>query len=135
MVASAIARNSPAFHLTPRFDTGRMPAELAGPDGTAEGDVHLMDKSGEAYTPPPVKANPFGGSGRSMRETPAEGAAPVPTTEAKELTVDPAQPTTTLQIRLHDGRCLLHFERCTLILPPDSTREHSCTPVYMHAHI
>ena len=41
---------------------GRMPAELMGPDGNPEGDVHIIDKSGEQYVPP--KAKPFSGEGR-----------------------------------------------------------------------
>merc|ERR1719263_1489578 len=83
---------------------GRMPAELVGPDGNAESDVHLIDKSQEPYKPPPVTLKPFGGAGRSMRdEAGASSTAPPPPTDAEELTVDPAQPTTSLQIKLHDG--------------------------------
>ena len=47
---------------------GQMPAELIGEDGVAEGDVHIVDKSGEAYKPPPVTLKPFQGEGRSMRD-------------------------------------------------------------------
>ena len=45
-----------------------MPAELIGEDGGAEGDVHIIDKSGEPYKPPTVAEKPFQGQGRSMRE-------------------------------------------------------------------
>eukprot|EP00316_Scyphosphaera_apsteinii_P001357 CAMPEP_0119311772 /NCGR_PEP_ID=MMETSP1333-20130426/23818_1 /TAXON_ID=418940 /ORGANISM="Scyphosphaera apsteinii, Strain RCC1455" /LENGTH=300 /DNA_ID=CAMNT_0007316243 /DNA_START=39 /DNA_END=942 /DNA_ORIENTATION=+ len=83
---------------------GQMPSELVGPDGNAESDVHLIDRSGEPYKPPPPTLKPFSGSGRSMRDAPAEGVSPPPPpTSGSELSVDPAQPTTTLQIRLHDG--------------------------------
>jgi len=84
---------------------GRMPAELVGPDGNAESDVHLIDKSGEPYKPPPPTLKPFSGAGRSMRDeaSASTAAAPPPPTAEEELTVDPGQPTTTLQIRLHDG--------------------------------
>jgi len=81
---------------------GRLPAELAGPDGNAESDVHLVDRSGEPYKPPPVVLKPFSGAGRSMRDESAASTATAPTT-AEEILVDSSQPTTTLQIRLHDG--------------------------------
>lgn len=85
---------------------GRMPDELVEADGQAEGDVHLIDKSGEAYKPPPVTLKPFQGEGRSMRDDAAgssSGAAAAAPTDAQELTLDPSAPTTTLQVRLADG--------------------------------
>ena len=84
---------------------GQMPAELMGEDGAnQEGDVHIIDKSGEPYKPPPVTLKPFGGEGRSMREEGASSSASAaPAAEAAALTVDDAQPTTTLQVRLADG--------------------------------
>jgi len=84
---------------------GQMPDELMGPDGQAEGDVHIIDKSGEPYKPPPVTLKPFSGEGRSMRDA-SEGSssdAPMPTSEPAELTVDAAAPTTNLRVRLSDG--------------------------------
>ena len=84
---------------------GQMPAELLGEgDGQSEGDVHIIDKSGEPYKPPPVSLKPFGGEGRSMREeASSSGAASSSTADAQELTVDANAPTTTLQVRLADG--------------------------------
>lgn len=85
---------------------GRMPEEFVAADGQAEGDVHLIDKSGEAYKPPPVSLKPFTGEGRSMRDEAAassSGAAAAPPAEAQELSIDPNAPTTTLQVRLADG--------------------------------
>jgi len=85
---------------------GMMPAELMPEDGSAEGDVHVIDKSSEPYKPPPATLKPFGGQGRSMREEAAassSGAEAAGPTEAAELTVDPSAPTTTLQVRLADG--------------------------------
>lgn len=79
---------------------GRMPAELMGSDGNADGDVHIIDKSGEAYKPP--KAKPFSGEGRTMRDESATAAAPQAVGGA-QLVLDESQPTTTLQIRLSDG--------------------------------
>ena len=56
---------------------GQMPAELMGEDGAnQEGDVHIIDKSGEPYKPPPVTLKPFGGEGRSMREEAASVESP-----------------------------------------------------------
>merc|ERR1719198_483350 len=40
---------------------GQMPAELMGAEGQTEGDVHIIDKSGEPYNPPP--ASPSAGRG------------------------------------------------------------------------
>eukprot|EP00320_Phaeocystis_rex_P003239 CAMPEP_0119069628 /NCGR_PEP_ID=MMETSP1178-20130426/24340_1 /TAXON_ID=33656 /ORGANISM="unid sp, Strain CCMP2000" /LENGTH=266 /DNA_ID=CAMNT_0007051405 /DNA_START=34 /DNA_END=834 /DNA_ORIENTATION=- len=78
---------------------GRMPAELMGADGNPEGDVHIIDKSGEEYVPP--KAKPFSGEGRTMRDESAGATAQA--VGGAEIVVDEGQPTTTLQIRLADG--------------------------------
>jgi hypothetical protein len=40
---------------------GQMPAELIGEDGAAEGDVHLIDKSGEVHLRPCVRGEGEGG--------------------------------------------------------------------------
>lgn len=86
------------------INRGRLPAELAGEDGEAESDVHLVDRSGEPYKPPPVKLKPFGGAGRTMRDESSSSAAPPPPpADAAEIVVDESQPTTTLQVRLADG--------------------------------
>lgn len=85
---------------------GRMPAELMGADGRTEGDVHIIDRSGEPYKPPPVTLKPFGGEGRSMRDEAAassSGVAASASAPAAELVLNEAKPVTTLQIRLHDG--------------------------------
>lgn len=89
---------------------GQMPAELLGEgDAMSEGDVHIIDKSGEPYKPPPATLKPFGGQGRSMREEAAASGAASSSTgaasdaEAQELTVSADAPTTTLQVRLADG--------------------------------
>jgi len=81
---------------------GQMPAEFIGPNGEAEGDVHIIDKSGEPYKPPSVTLKPFSGEGRSMRD-PSAASSSAEATEAAELTLDESAPTTTLQIRLSDG--------------------------------
>jgi len=80
---------------------GRMPEEFAAADGQAEGDVHLIDKSGEAYTPPPVVMKPFSGEGMSLGGGSSGAAAAA--ADAQELSLDPSAPTTNLQVRLADG--------------------------------
>jgi len=88
------------------INRGQMPAELMGPDGMTEGDVHIIDKSGEAYTPPPVTLKPFSGEGRSMREeASASGAGPssADAVVPQELVVDATAPTTSIQVRMPDG--------------------------------
>ena len=40
---------------------GQMPAELIGEDGDAEGDVHIIDKSGEVHLRPCVRGEGEGG--------------------------------------------------------------------------
>jgi len=82
---------------------GQMPAEFMGDDGQAEGDVHIVDRSGEPYTPPPVTLKPFSGEGRTMRDASEAGAAAAAPTDAAELVLDDGAPTTTLQVRLADG--------------------------------
>jgi len=83
---------------------GQMPADLVSSEGQAEGDVHIVDKSGEPYQPPPVTLKPFGGEGRSMREEGgSSSSAAAPAAEAAALVVDEGAPTTTLQVRLADG--------------------------------
>jgi len=84
---------------------GQMPAELMGEDGQAEGDVHIIDKSGEPYKPPPATLKPFGGAGRSMRDDAgaASSSSDAPAVDAAVLVLDESAPTTTLQVRLADG--------------------------------
>jgi len=82
---------------------GQMPAEFMGEDGQAEGDVHIIDKSGEGYVPPPVTLKPFSGEGRSMRAEGGASDAAAAAAEPQELTVDASAPTTTLQVRMADG--------------------------------
>ncbi len=80
---------------------GQMPAELAGDDGEAEGEVHLVEANTEKYTPPPVTLKPFSGDGRSLRDESAAGAPPPPEAAAAELQLDESAPMTTLQARAH----------------------------------
>lgn len=67
-------------------------------------DVHVIDKSSEAYVPPPVTVRPFQGEGRSMLDdtAPADHGAVV-SVEPKEAVVDDSAPTTSIQVRMADG--------------------------------
>jgi len=94
------------------INRGQMPAELVGENGASESDVHIIDKSGEPYKPPPAKLKPFTGEGRSMREEAAASgagsssdAADVGDGQPLELNAD--APSTTLQLVLPDGKRLV----------------------------
>lgn len=82
---------------------GQMPAELMGDGDAADGDVHVIDKSGEPYKPPPATLKPFGGAGRSMRDEAGPSASAGSAAPAEQLVLDESAPTTTLQVRLADG--------------------------------
>ncbi|CAM9460603.1 unnamed protein product [Ectocarpus sp. 8 AP-2014] len=87
--------------------SGLVPKELEAGATPGKGtDVKLVDKQNEDYVAPPYVA--FGGDGQTMgASTVAEGAVMTATgaPEASEAPeVDASQPSTTLQIRLHDGR-------------------------------
>lgn len=108
------------------INRGQMPPELMGSDGTAEGDVHIIDKSGEPYKPPPATLKPFSGSGRSMREEAGASGASSSSSEAvagQELTLDADAPTTTLQVRLADGSRKI------------VKANHTHTVLQLHAHV
>ncbi|KAG5188705.1 SEP domain-containing protein [Tribonema minus] len=90
---------------------GIVPRELADGLGKGRGEVHvkLADRRNEDYVPPPTPAYvPFGGEGQTMGSSTAPAAAAI--AGADEVgappVVDDAQPVTTLQIRLADGRRL-----------------------------
>mmetsp|Transcript_26545 Transcript_26545/g.68543 ORF Transcript_26545/g.68543 Transcript_26545/m.68543 type:complete len:147 (+) Transcript_26545:602-1042(+) len=72
------------------------------PHAGADIDVHCIDKSTEAYTPPPPTVTPFAGAGHTMRDdsAPADTGGPV---TPQEAVVDESAPTTSVQLRLHDG--------------------------------
>lgn len=85
---------------------GLVPKELEATATPGKGaDVRLVDKQNEDYVAPAYVA--YGGEGQTMGSTVAEGAVMSATSapEAEEVPeVDASQPSTTLQIRLHDGR-------------------------------
>lgn len=100
----------------------RPPRGCARRAAGADIDVHCIDKSTEAYTPPPPTVKPFTGAGHSMRDdsAPADAVGPV---TPQEAVVDDSQPTTSVQLRLHDG------SRRVLKL------NHSHTVAQLRAHV
>ena len=98
--------------------SGRLPAELRalarGPGG--EIDAELVDKKSEEYVEPIKPIEAFAGAGQKLgggggggesaaaqRHVPSNNELP----SAAELDVDESEPTTSLQIRLHDGTRLV----------------------------
>ena len=67
-------------------------------------DLELVDRRGEVYTPPAYVA--FSGGGRALGTTPTQPTQPAvePAEEPPAVVVDDAQPTTTLQVRLANGK-------------------------------
>eukprot|EP00752_Nemacystus_decipiens_P005684 g5144.t1 len=86
---------------------GVVPKELEADSKEGYGtDVKLVDKRNEEYVAPAYVA--FGGDGQTMGSSAVAAGAVMDATAAPDATevpdVDAAQPATTLQIRLHDGR-------------------------------
>eukprot|EP01123_Difflugia_compressa_P013746 TRINITY_DN6563_c0_g1_i1.p1 TRINITY_DN6563_c0_g1~~TRINITY_DN6563_c0_g1_i1.p1 ORF type:complete len:372 (-),score=98.65 TRINITY_DN6563_c0_g1_i1:149-1264(-) len=79
---------------------GVVPRELESLAGGADVNIELIKKN-EPYTPPPKpKVVAFSGAGQTLGgENTKSGTKAV----AKLISVDDSQPTTTIQIRLHDG--------------------------------
>lgn len=89
------------------INNGRVPAEFAGEQDPY---VSLINKGGQAYEPPAASASArafvgtghsLGGSSSSAAAAAAAGATVQAPTET--ITVDESAPTTTIQMRLHDG--------------------------------
>lgn len=92
------------------LERGDVPAEMRQASGGGIVDVHLDDKRGEDYVPPPPPAYiAFSGQGVSLRsETSSSSSAGFTATmlASVDVTVNDAAPTTVLQIRTHDGKKL-----------------------------
>ncbi|TYZ66274.1 hypothetical protein PybrP1_005426 [[Pythium] brassicae (nom. inval.)] len=101
------ARTDPANRpFLEAIERGVVPRELEGEDQTGPVDISLVDKRQEEYVAPSAPAYvAFSGSGQSMgaasygAEAVIAGAAEA----AERPVVDDKKPTTTLQLRLHDG--------------------------------
>eukprot|EP00741_Cyanophora_paradoxa_P007737 tig00001206_g7486.t1 len=111
------------------IEKGYAPRELEEEAGGEPVNINLVDKKGEEYKPPPgPKYTAFAGSGHTLgsssssapssspaaHPTPASSTSTPPGSipassvgQAIQLEVDASKPTTTLQIRLHDGTRLV----------------------------
>lgn len=92
------------------INKGIAPAELEREARGRPLSVNLMDKKSEDYVPPPKVITPFAGAGQRLGG-PSSAPAPAATTASsaprRPLVVDDTQPTTSVQIRLHDGTRLV----------------------------
>jgi len=96
------------------IEQGLAPREFEEEAGGEPVSINLVDRKTEEWQPPPEpKIKPFSGSGYSLSASssasaPPPSAAPLaPSGKKSGLTVDPNQPTTSLQLRLHDGTRLV----------------------------
>ncbi|KAG7393134.1 NSFL1 cofactor p47 [Phytophthora pseudosyringae] len=104
------ARSDPANRsFLEALERGHVPQELEGENRSEQVEISLVDKRQEDYVaPPPPAYTAFSGEGQSMgsasyaAEAVIQGAA-VP---AERPVVDDKKPTTTLQLRLHNGQRL-----------------------------
>lgn len=95
------------------INKGHVPLELLQKTGNRPVEVNLMDRKGEDYKPPPKVIKPFSGEGQRLGG-PSSATPPQPTTvptsssnRSSRAEVDLRQPTTSVQIRLHDGTRLV----------------------------
>jgi hypothetical protein len=68
-------------------------------------DIKVEDKRGEDYVPPPYRA--FSGSGNALgggAAAPPSAAVYGPGAGARDVVVNPGAPTTTIMVKLLDGR-------------------------------
>jgi len=80
---------------------GMVPRELAG--NGEDIDVELIDNKSEEYKPPPRPALvSFSGAGQSVGGQGVQGSTVI----AKKIHVDETAPTTTVQVRTHNGQRL-----------------------------
>lgn len=86
------------------INNGRVPAEFAGEQDPY---VSLINKGGQPYEPPAASASAraFVGTGHSLGGSTASSASAGATVQAptETISVDESAPTTTIQMRLHDG--------------------------------
>jgi len=88
-------------------NNGVVPRELAAGAHGGELDVELIDKKTEEYKPPPSKpVSAFSGAGHSLGGTDAHKVVGGQV-HGKKLEIDSSAPTTTIQVRLHNGQKLI----------------------------
>ncbi|GJQ09823.1 hypothetical protein GpartN1_g1614.t1 [Galdieria partita] len=94
-------------------ESGYVPREMEEP-GMGNVSINLVDKKDEEFVPPKPKVQPF--TGRGYRLSEGQGSSYVATssgesnsseTERMPSEMDPNKPTTSIQIRLHDGTRLV----------------------------
>jgi len=87
---------------------GLLPKELQQGSSYSEVNVELIDRRGEDYKEPSKVLKPFSGAGQSLGSSSTAAVRTSATTAASTPSgtapiVDESQPTTSIQIRLHDG--------------------------------
>jgi len=88
------------------INRGVAPPELA--QRGQEIDLNIEDRKEEEYKPPALVLRPFSGAGHSLGGGTATTVVAVPPRKQRPpLVVDSSVPTTSLQIRLHDGTRLV----------------------------
>lgn len=96
-------------------ESGYVPREMEEP-GIGHVSINLVDKKDEEYVPPKPKLQPFTGRGYRLMEgtqdsnlTAASSSSDSGSRETERVPVqaDPTKPTTSIQIRLHDGTRLV----------------------------
>lgn len=104
------ARDDPANRpFLEALERGLVPRELEGEDARQQVEVALVDRRAEDYEPPRAPAyTAFSGEGQRMGGAQVAPDAVIHGAQvpAERPVVDDKQPTTTLQLRLHDGRRL-----------------------------
>ncbi|CAH0519894.1 unnamed protein product [Peronospora belbahrii] len=91
------------------LEQGHVPQELEGENRTEPVEISLVDKREEDYVAPPAPAyTAFSGQGQTMGSTTyaAEAVVQGETLTAERPVIDDKKPTTTLQLRLHNGQRL-----------------------------
>ncbi|POM59162.1 UB Xdomain containing hypothetical protein Ubx3 [Phytophthora palmivora] len=104
------ARSDPANRpFLEALERGHVPQELEGENRNEPVEISLVDKRQEDYVaPPPPAYTAFSGEGQTMGSTTyaAEAVIHGDAVSADRPVIDDKKPTTTLQIRLHNGQRL-----------------------------
>eukprot|EP01100_Stratorugosa_tubuloviscum_P008431 TRINITY_DN351_c0_g1_i2.p1 TRINITY_DN351_c0_g1~~TRINITY_DN351_c0_g1_i2.p1 ORF type:complete len:342 (-),score=165.78 TRINITY_DN351_c0_g1_i2:132-1157(-) len=88
-----------------QINSGVIPSSLVQQYGNAEIDAEMIDKKTEDYVPPKPKVQPFSGQGLSLSSSSSSNAPSAAATQITNTTfaLDQSKPSTSIQIRLHDG--------------------------------
>ena len=117
------------------LEQGHVPQELEGENRNEPVEISLVDKREEAYVaPPPPAYTAFSGEGQVMGSRTYGAEAVIRGDEvqtAERPVIDDKKPTTTLQIRLHNGQRL----RETLNLDHTIRDVHAIIQLYVSVHV